>query len=83
MISALCSHSVRPEPLPKEETAVVVNEVRITTSRCGDMSTAVAALASGEFAVEGLIEATYPLERLAEAMDEAVDRMKVLVDPAD
>ena len=61
---------------------VVVNEVRIVGSRCGDMKRAIAALAKGEVDPTPLIEARYPLARADEALAHAGRRgtLKVLID---
>jgi threonine dehydrogenase-like Zn-dependent dehydrogenase len=61
---------------------VVVNEVRIVGSRCGDMKRAIDALARGEVDPTPLIEARYPLARADEALAHAGRRgtLKVLID---
>jgi threonine dehydrogenase-like Zn-dependent dehydrogenase len=50
---------------------IVVDEIRVVGSRCGPFPKAIAALQSGRFDVERLIEAEYPLERGPEAFDHA------------
>jgi threonine dehydrogenase-like Zn-dependent dehydrogenase len=61
---------------------VVIHEVRLVGSRCGDMDRAVRALARGAIDPRPLVEARYPLARAAEALAHAGRRgaMKVLVD---
>lgn len=61
---------------------VVVNEVRIVGSRCGDMGRAMDALAAGRIDPTNLIAARYPLARAVEALGHASRRgtLKVLVD---
>lgn len=61
---------------------VVVNEVRIVGSRCGDMKRAVDMLASGAVDPTPLIEARYPLSRATDALEHAGKRgtLKVLID---
>ncbi len=61
---------------------VVVNEVRIIGSRCGDMKRAIAALASRQVDPTPLIDARYPLARADEAMKHAGRRgtLKVVID---
>jgi len=61
---------------------LVVNEIRMVGSRCGPFEPALAALARGDVAVEEMIDARFPLERGAEALDEAARAgvLKVLVD---
>jgi threonine dehydrogenase-like Zn-dependent dehydrogenase len=61
---------------------VVVNEVRLVGSRCGDMKRAIEALASGQVDPTPLIEARYPLARADEALAHAARRgtLKVLID---
>lgn len=61
---------------------VVVNEVRVVGSRCGDMKRAIEALAKGEVDPTALVEARYPLARADEALAHAGRRgtLKVLID---
>jgi threonine dehydrogenase-like Zn-dependent dehydrogenase len=61
---------------------LVIHEVRLVGSRCGDMSRAVDVLASGTVDPRPLIEARYPLERADEALAHAGRRgaLKVLID---
>lgn len=60
---------------------VVINELTVIGSRCGDLRRAIAMLARG-LDPSGLIEARYPLSRADEALRHAGRRgaMKVLVD---
>lgn len=61
---------------------VVINEIRVVGSRCGDMRRAVDALAAGTVDPLPLIEARYPLERAVDALEHAGRRgaLKVLLD---
>lgn len=61
---------------------LVIHEIRLVGSRCGDMQRAVDVLASGAVDPLPLIEARYPLERATEAFAHAQRRgtLKVLVD---
>lgn len=61
---------------------VVVNELRVIGSRCGDMKRAIDALARGQVDPTPLIEARYPLARADEALAHAGRRgtLKVVID---
>lgn len=61
---------------------LVIHEVKLVGSRCGDMKRAIASLASGAVDPTPLIEARYPLARADEAMAHAARRgaLKILVD---
>ena len=61
---------------------VVIHEIRVVGSRCGDMQHAVDVLARGDVDPLGLIEARYPLARADEALAHAGRRgaLKVLID---
>jgi threonine dehydrogenase-like Zn-dependent dehydrogenase len=63
---------------------IVINELRVVGSRCGDMARAVAALADGRVDPRPLVVARYPLSRADEALAHAARRgtLKVLVDGA-
>jgi threonine dehydrogenase-like Zn-dependent dehydrogenase len=60
---------------------VVVNEVRLVGSRCGDLGRAIEVLANGAVDPMPLVEARYPLARADEALAHAARRgaLKVLV----
>ena len=60
---------------------VVINELTIAGSRCGDLERAVDMLARGGFDPAPLIHGTYPLHRADEALTRAAERgtLKVLV----
>ena len=62
--------------------AVVVNELVIQGSRCGNMALALDFLDSGRIDVEPLIEAVYPFARFKEAFSHARTKgsLKVLLD---
>jgi alcohol dehydrogenase len=61
---------------------IVIHEIRVVGSRCGDMARAVEVLASGKVDPLPLVEARYPLERAVEALEHAGRRgaMKILID---
>jgi threonine dehydrogenase-like Zn-dependent dehydrogenase len=61
---------------------LVIHEVRLVGSRCGDMGRAVEVLASGAVDPLPLVEARYPLARADEALAHAGRRgaLKVLID---
>jgi threonine dehydrogenase-like Zn-dependent dehydrogenase len=61
---------------------VVIHEIRVVGSRCGDLRRAVAVLAAGAVDPLPLIEARYPLARADHAMAHAARRgaTKVLID---
>jgi threonine dehydrogenase-like Zn-dependent dehydrogenase len=61
---------------------VVIHEIRVVGSRCGDMSRAIAVLASGAVDPLPLVEGRYPLARADEALAHAArsGAMKVLID---
>jgi len=71
-----------PEPPTIDTSRIVVDEVRVVGSRCGDMARAVEALARGEVDPTPLIAARYPLTEAARALEHAGRRgvLKVLVD---
>ena len=62
---------------------LVVDEVRVLGSRCGDLRTALALLASGAVAVAPLIEQTLPLSEAPAALEQAATRgaRKLLLRP--
>ncbi len=61
---------------------VVIDELRVVGSRCGDLARAVLALARGAIDPRPLVEARYPLDRAVRAFEHAGRRgvLKVLVD---
>lgn len=63
-------------------TRLVVQEVRLQGSRCGDFDVALDWLSRTPMPVESLLAATLPLPHLAEALEAARTRSKVLVDCA-
>lgn len=72
-------------PLLLDTALVVVNELRLVGSRCGRFAPALQLLAEGAVPVAAMIDARYPLERAAEALDHAARPgvLKVLVDVAE
>lgn len=63
---------------------LVIHEIKLVGSRCGDMNHAVRVLASGSVDPTPLIEARYPLSRGVEAFTHAGRRgaLKILIDVA-
>jgi threonine dehydrogenase-like Zn-dependent dehydrogenase len=61
---------------------LVIHEIRVVGSRCGSISLAVGALATGAIDPSSLIEARYPLDRADEALAHASRRgsLKILID---
>ncbi|MCC6524543.1 MAG: alcohol dehydrogenase catalytic domain-containing protein [Polyangiaceae bacterium] len=70
-------------PASADLAPIVVHELRIVGSRCGDIGRAVAALATGAVDPSALVAARYPLARADEALAHAARRgvLKVLVEP--
>lgn len=73
-----------PEPPTIDTSRIVVDEVRVVGSRCGDMARAVEALARGAVDPTPLIAARYPLSQADRALEHAGRKgvLKVLVDVA-
>jgi threonine dehydrogenase-like Zn-dependent dehydrogenase len=63
-------------------TPVVINEITLVGSRCGDFEPALRLLAQGRIAVSGLVSGIYPLDKAVDAFEYARGRevMKVLID---
>lgn len=61
---------------------VVVNELALIGSRCGDMGRALSVLADGRIDPRPLIAARYPLDQAADALEHASRRgtLKILID---
>lgn len=70
------------DAVPFDAAPIVVNELRVVGSRCGDLRRAIAALAEGRIDPTPLIVARYPLSRADEALAHAGRRgtLKVLVE---
>ncbi len=70
------------EPVKVDTSKVVVNEIRVVGSRCGDFPLALGALQSGRIPVKRLISNIYPLARAKEAFAECARPavFKVLLD---
>jgi len=71
------------DPAGLDLAPVVVHELRLVGSRCGDIAAAVELLASGAVDPALLVQARFPLERADEALERAAQRgtLKVLVEP--
>lgn len=61
---------------------IVIDEVRVVGSRCGNMQRAVELLAGGRFDPSPLVSARYPLERAEAALEKAAEPgvLKVLIE---
>ncbi len=70
------------DPAPFDWAPVVVNELRVVGSRCGDLRRSISALAEGSVDPTPLIAARYPLARADEALAHAARRgtLKVLIE---
>ncbi len=69
--------------LPSLTSQVMVDEIKIIGSRCGPFSPALQALSEGKVKVEWMIERTYPLSDVQQAVEHTGRRgaLKVLVKP--
>jgi threonine dehydrogenase-like Zn-dependent dehydrogenase len=79
--TVVCKTTTR-EPASLDLARVVVDEITLLGSRCGDLSLALAFLRDGLVDPEPLVEAAYPLARAGEAFDRArrPGARKVLLD---
>lgn len=70
------------EPVTFDASKVVVDEIRVVGSRCGDFPPALEALESGRIPVKSLMSGVYPLARAKEAFAECArpSSVKVLLD---
>jgi threonine dehydrogenase-like Zn-dependent dehydrogenase len=75
--------TTRAAPLSIDLAPLVIHELRLVGSRCGDMRRAVATLAAGTIDPRPLVDARFPLSRADEALVHAGERgrLKVLIDP--
>lgn len=75
--------TTRSGPAPIDLTRVVVDELQIVGSRCGDMPRALALLASGAIDPRPLVQARFALARADEALAWASEpgRLKALIEP--
>ena len=64
-------------------TPTIVNEITVIGSRCGLFKPAIDALATGIISVDDMIDSTFPLQQLCEAVKHARDpeAMKVFIKP--
>ena len=71
-------------PTPVDLTAIVVNELRLVGSRCGELRRAIELLASGRIDPRPLIAARYELAHAEQALEHAAQKgvLKVLIDVA-
>jgi threonine dehydrogenase-like Zn-dependent dehydrogenase len=65
-----------------DETRVVVDEITLVGSRCGPFGPAIELLARGDLPVETLIEETFPLVEIEQALTRAREAFKVAVRPS-
>lgn len=75
--------TTRAAPTPLDLAALVVHELRLVGSRCGDMARAIAVLHEGTIDPRALVQARFPLAHAEAALAEAATRgrLKVLIDP--
>ncbi|MBD3167218.1 alcohol dehydrogenase catalytic domain-containing protein [bacterium] len=75
--------STLSEEVQLDLSRVVVHEIRLIGSRCGDLEKALEAMARGKIEVTDMITAVYPLARAAEAFEHArrPDAVKVQLEP--
>lgn len=76
--------AVKSTPGPRgtvDLTRLVVDEVRLVGSRCGDFAEALRWLSATRWPIAEIIEATYPLEQADDAFQAAFHRAKVMVRP--
>ncbi|MCH8863603.1 MAG: alcohol dehydrogenase catalytic domain-containing protein [Proteobacteria bacterium] len=75
--------STYPATSRVDMSRVVVDEIRITGSRCGPFDKALALMAERDLHLEALIDAFYPLERGLEALEKSRQPgvLKVLIKP--
>lgn len=75
--------STTAKPTPVDLSRLVVNEINLIGSRCGDMARGLAALEANRLDPIPLIEAEYPLDQIDQAMAQAgrPGALKVLVRP--
>lgn len=66
---------------PLALSPVVVDEITLVGSRCGPFPTAIEMLASGRIDARPLVDASYPLDRFAEAFTAAASGQKVILRP--
>jgi threonine dehydrogenase-like Zn-dependent dehydrogenase len=69
-------------PTECELSPIVINELRVVGSRCGNLARAMELLAAGKVDPTPLIERRYPLGQAAEALVHAGERgtLKILVE---
>lgn len=70
------------DPLSLDLAPVVINELKLVGSRCGDMRRAIAVLERGDVVPHPLIQARYPLQQADKALEHAGRRgvLKVLIE---
>jgi len=64
---------------PVALSALVVDEITVTGSRCGPFDRAIELLGAGRIDVKPLVSGIYPLERFAEAFERAKRGLKVIL----
>jgi threonine dehydrogenase-like Zn-dependent dehydrogenase len=81
--ATLVLKTTRADPIELDLAPIVVGELRLVGSRCGDMHRAVELLARGAIDPRALIQARFPLDAGAEALEFAAEpgRLKVLLNP--
>jgi alcohol dehydrogenase len=69
------------QPSQVEATRLVVNEIQVSTSRCGPFGKALALMRDGRLKINPLIAAEYPLSSIDEAVRAAEGAGKILLRP--
>ncbi len=80
---AIVLKSAYAQPLSLDMSCLVVNEIQLIGSRCGDFEAAIAVLAEEQIDPEPLIDSVFPLALASEAFKAAARQgaMKVLLQP--
>lgn len=75
--------STYAQPEPVDLAPIVINEVRVVGSRCGDFARALRLLAEGRVRVDDLVTGRYPLSEGLEALAaaEQPEHIKILLQP--
>lgn len=77
----VCLKTTVGEPSVVDLTKVVVDEIQLSASRCGPFAEAIHFLERHPLPLKEWIRASYPLEQLSDAMEEAKLPGKVLLNP--
>ncbi|MBK05833.1 MAG: alcohol dehydrogenase [Deltaproteobacteria bacterium] len=80
-LGTICVKTTVGQPSSLDLTKLVVDEIDISSSRCGPFSQAIHFLEQHELPFSQWITETYPLTQLVQAMSQAQQPGKVLIDP--